>query len=236
MKRLLLSVCLIGLVFTGYEHKPLHNNRITPSAVEPLGNERAVTIVPKNSLIQGVALRSDEPTGILQQPLPEASVKEIFSPALPQAPAARQQSRVDADDDEGLWVVVIRGAWMHSGPSVAAPIVGHRSPGTDLHLIGQEQGWYQVSDPATGERGWIYARYYLEPSDGSGKTRVAVQDVQAPVVKAAPEVSEPVKPVRHVMQPRFLLAPPQTQAESAPARPRPSGESVASLLERALRR
>jgi hypothetical protein len=234
MKRLLLSVCLIGIAFSGNTHAPLNTDRAVPAAAEPLGGGRAESIVPKNPMIQRVSLRSSESAGILQEPLPEASVKEIFAPALPQVSEAKDQDGAEDADDEGLWVVVIRGAWMHSGPSVSAPIVGHRSPGTDLHLIGQQQGWYEVLDPATDERGWILARYYLEPTDRPGRKRVAVQEPQAPVT-AAPAAAEPPKAVRRVMQQPQFLAPPQVQAEKTQPAPRHRDESVANLLRQALR-
>ncbi len=235
MKRLLLSVCLIGIVFAGHSHTSLQSNRSTPVTAELHDSARAVSIVPKTSLVQRVSLQSSPTNGILQEPLPEASVKEIFAPALqPQVPEPKQSKGDAEDDDQGLWVVVTRGAWMHSGPSVSAPIVGHRSPGTDLHLIGQQQGWYEVLDPATDERGWILARYYLEPTDGPGRKRVAVQEPQAPVT-AAPVSAERPKAVRRVLQQPQFLAPPQVQAEKAQSAPRRRDESVASLLERALR-
>ena len=47
-----------------------------------------------------------------------------------------------------------------------------------LHPVGSEQGWDKVFGPTTGQRGWIYAKYYLEPIDGPRK-RMAVQDAQA---------------------------------------------------------
>ena len=117
---------------------------------------------------------------------PVASVEEIFTPALPQKTEAREDRR------DAMWVVVIRGAWMHSGPSVSAPIVGHHPIGKGLHPVSSEQGWDEVFGPTTAQRGWIYAKYYLEPIDGPRK-RMAVEDAQAPI--KASEASELRRPL-----------------------------------------
>jgi hypothetical protein len=126
---------------------------------------------------------------------------------------------------------------MHSGPSVSTPVVGHQSPGKEMHLLDSSQGWYQVFDPETGKRGWVYAKYYLEPIDRPGQKRVAVvQAPQAPI-NAAPVVSAaPSKAVRRVLQQPRFLAPPEVQPQRAVSRVRPSSDGVASLLDRAFRR
>jgi hypothetical protein len=249
MKRLLLSVCLVGIVFAGHTPNSLQMTQITPISAEPLDAARAVTIVAKstpdrwngtNPSVQRIAFRSSSITDT-----PEASsakgsalvpsVDEIFAPALPQkteAPAQPQTS--EAVGDDVMWVVVIRGASVHSGPSVSAPIVTYFGVGKELHLVGSEQGWYQVFDPATSQLGWVYAKYYVEPIDGPGHKRVAVQEPQAPI-NAAPVAAAPAKPVRRILQQPRFLAPPQVQMDKV-ASPRSRDESVASLLERALQR
>jgi hypothetical protein len=251
MKRLLLSVCLIGIVFAGHTPNSLQTTQIAPVSAEPIDAARGVTIVAKstpdrwnrtNPSVQRIAFRSSSITDT-----PEASsakgsalvpsVDEIFAPALPQkteAPAQPQPS--EAVGDDAMWVVVIRGASVHSGPSVSAPIVSYFAAGKELNLVGSEQGWYQVFDPATSQLGWVYAKYYVEPIDGPNRKRVAVvEETQAPI-RAAPVAAAPSKPVRHILQQPQFLAPPQVQAEKVQASPRSRDESVASLLERALQR
>ena len=169
-----------------------------------------------------------------------ASIDDLFAPALPQAAKPEEDAKAsDARlvDESAMWVVVTRGAWMHSGPSVATPVVGHQSPGKEMHLLNSSQGWYQVFDPETGKRGWVYAKYYLEPIDRPGQKRVAVvQEPQAPI-NAAPVVSAaPSKAVRKVLQQPRFLAPPEVQPQRAVSRARPSSDGVASLLDRAFRR
>jgi hypothetical protein len=255
MKRLLLSACLIGVVFAGYPPHPLQTIKATPAVpIADPGNERAVSIVPKSRTVERVAYRASETAASLQadtkgSPL-EPSVEDMFKPALLQTPEIKAPTRDEANldeadrdeaaDENAMWVKVIRGAMVHSGPSVSAPVVSHFGIGTELHLIDSQQGWFQVFDPATGERGWVYAKYYVEPIDRpSGKRVAAVQEAEAPV-EAAPApapAAVPPRAVRRVLQQPSFLGPPQVQAERAqPSRPWLREDSVASLLDRALRR
>jgi hypothetical protein len=250
MKRLLLSACLVGVVFAGYPPHPLPTNQVTPAVpIADQGNDRAVSIVPKSRTpVERVAYRASvtDPSqqGALKGSPLEPTVEEMFKPALLQSPEGTAPNKDEANQDEAadanaMWVKVIRGAMVHSGPSVSAPVVSHFAIGTELHLIDSQQGWFQVFDPATGEQGWVYAKYYVEPIDRpSGKRVVAVQEPQAPVeVAPAPVAAAPSKAVRRVLQQPNFLAPPQVKAErSQPSRPWFREDSVASLLDRALRR
>jgi hypothetical protein len=244
MKRLLLSACLVGVVFAGYPPKLPQTNQATPAAVDPMTSERAVTIVPKNRIVQRVtyhpsATDTAEQTTLKGSPL-EPTVEEMFESALPQTPEAKDANKDEAADENAMWVKVIRGATVHSGPSVSAPVVSYLAVGKELHLVDSQQDWFQVFDPATGQRGWVYAKYYVEPIDRPSGKRVAVQEPQAPVDAApapAPVAVAPSKAVRRVLQQPNFLGPPQVKAERAqPSRPWFREDSVASLLDRALRR
>jgi Bacterial SH3 domain len=244
MKRLLLSVCLVGVVFAGYPPKFPQTNQVTPATADPMTSERAVSIVPKNRIVQRVAYRPSatdtaEQATLKGSPL-EPTVEEMFEPALPQVSEAKDENKDEAADENAMWVKVIRGATVHSGPSVSAPVVSYLAVGKELHLVDSQQDWFQVFDPATGQRGWVYAKYYVEPIDRpSGKRVVAVQEPQAPVdaVPAPAPVAAPSKAVRRVLQQPQFLGPPQVKAERAqPSRPWFREDSVASLLDRALRR
>ena len=135
------------------------------------------------------------------------------------------------ENEEANWVFVIRGATVHSGPSISAPTVRFYSVGTELQLIDYQQGWFQVLDPVTSQRGWIYEKYYLEAIRGPGQ-QLAVQDLPSPtrVALAAPKP----KPVSRVKKPR-------PQQKIAKSRPQPSKRisrihnEFASLIERAFR-
>ena len=137
----------------------------------------------------------------------------------------------NGENEKANWVFVIRGATVHSGPSVSAPTVRFYSVGTELQLIDYQQGWFQVLDPVTLQRGWIYEKYYLEAIRGPGQ-QLAVQDLPSTtrVALAAPKP----KPVSRVKKPG-------PQQKIAKSRPQPSKriprglDEFASLIERAFR-
>ena len=244
MKRLLLSACLVGVVFAGYPPKFPQTTQVTPATADPMTSERAVSIVPKSRIVQRVAYRPSatdtaEQATLKGSPL-EPTVEEMFEPALPQSSEAKDENKDEAADENAMWVKVIRGATVHSGPSVSAPVVSYLAVGKELHLVDSQQEWFQVFDPATGQRGWVYAKYYVEPIDRPSGKRVAVQEPQAPVDAVpvpAPVAPAPSKAVRRVLQQPQFLGPPQVQAERT--RPSPRwfrDDSVASLLEKAFRR
>ena len=244
MKRLLLSACIVGVVFAGHTNSPQGQFASEPlnvaDAVTPVSGGVSSRAKSQYPGLQQVALRSSAVGAVQADGTPVASIDDLFAPALPQAAKPEEDSKAsDARlvDETAMWVVVTRGAWMHSGPSVATPVVGHQSPGKEMHLLNSSQGWYQVFDPETGKRGWIYAKYYVEPIDRPGQKRVAVvQQPQVPI-NAAPVVSAaPSKAVRRVLQQPRFLAPPEVQPQRAVSRARPSSDGMASLLDRAFRR
>ena len=114
---------------------------------------------------------------------------------------------------EAIWFVVSRAARLHAGPSVSSRVTHFYPVGTELKLVGHEQGWFLVSDPATLRQGWIYERYYLQAIPGPGQTQLAVQDLPSPT-RVALAAAKP-KPVSRVKKPR-------PQQKITKSRPEPS--------------
>ena len=145
MKRLLLSACLVGVMFAGLSPSP--KSMQGEPASEPLNVAYAATPVSggvssraKSQYpgLQQVALRSSAVGALQADSTPVASIDDLFAPALPQAAKPEEDAKAgDARlvDESAMWVVVTRGAWMHSGPSVSTPVVGHQSPGKEMHLL-----------------------------------------------------------------------------------------------------
>ena len=111
--------------------------------------------------------------------------------ALPTPGASLEPSELP---EPANWVVVIRGATVHSGPSISAPIVRLYSVGTELHLTDYQHGWFQVLDPVTSQRGWIYEKYYLQAIRGPGQMVAALEEP----VNPEPEVVKARKPTLHM--------------------------------------
>ena len=133
---------------------------------------------------------------------------------------------VPLEGKEAIWFVVSRAARLHAGPSVASGVTHFYPVGTELKLVGHEQGWFLVSDPATLRQGWIYERYYLQAISGPGQTQLAVQDLASPT-RVALAAAKP-KPVSRVKKPR-------PQQKITKPRPSRAHNEFASLIERAFR-
>jgi hypothetical protein len=46
---------------------------------------------------------------------------------------------------------------MRQGPSSSSPVLGVIAKGAKLPVLDRQRGWVQVTDPATGNKGWIYS-------------------------------------------------------------------------------
>jgi hypothetical protein len=212
MKRLLLSLCIVGAVFSGHPSHLLQTQSPLATAkrvVEAHGSVRLPDLL--------MARSTPGPTGSQSAPTP--NTPEGSEPLVPPAP------------EEANWVVVIRFATVHSEPSVSAPTVRFYSVGTELQLIDHRYGWFEVLDSATSQRGWIYERYYLQAIRGRGQGGATLQALAKPeqkVVNAAKPTSR-VRPVRTLGPRPFKKSPVIASA------PRSRYETVASILDRALR-
>jgi hypothetical protein len=120
---------------------------------------------------------------------------------------------------------------VHSGPSVSDPTVGFYSVGTELQLIDHQQGWFQVLDPATLQRGWIYEKYYLEAIRGPGQGIVALQEPRKQKVVNARNFTPHVRRAKS-LGPR----PPKKIRPVIASAPRGRHETMASILDSALGR
>ena len=109
------------------------------------------------------AAQSSESQVTSQKPAPPSTAPNgQFSAASSKQP---DQAISQDDDEDAHWVRTSLAAKVHSGPSVSTPIMTYHPVGTELRAIGYRNGWVQVVDPATSQRGWIY-QVYLSPSNG----------------------------------------------------------------------
>ena len=146
------------------------------------------------------------------------AIGEGSEPSVPPGP--------DAEN----WAVVIRWATIRS--SVAAPIVGSYSVGTKLQLVDHQRGWFQVLDPATSQRGWIYEKYYLQAIRSPDQVVADLQETINPKQKVvnARKSSPAVRRAKSLgRRPANKVRPVIASA------PRYRYETVASILDRALR-
>jgi len=73
---------------------------------------------------------------------------------------------------------------VHDDASVSSPTLRFYQPGTALQVVSRQNGWIQITDPASGESGWVFERY-LVAADGPTATQTAM------VATASKPVAEP---------------------------------------------
>jgi hypothetical protein len=189
-----------------------------------------------NSEIEQVAVRSLAMTGDDTQSttLPNENIQKAPLPTTGES-SETSVPLTHEGNPEAIWVVVILGATVHSGPSVSAPIVRYYSVGTELELIDHQQGWFQVLDPATSQRGWIYEKYYLQAIRGPGQGIAVLQEPpKRKVVNAGKSTPHAIP---HVRSAKSLETRPRKKTQQVIASaPRYRGETMASILDSALRR
>jgi hypothetical protein len=238
-RRLLLSLCIVGAVFSGHPSHLLQTQSPLATA------KRAVEAQAPARLPDHLMLKSrPEPGPWFEQVAvrsPAMTGEGTTSPSLPPGdsqsvplPSTRKGSEpaVPLTPEEANWVVVMRFATVHSGPSVSAPTVRLYSVGTELQLIDHQYGWLEVLDPATSQRGWIYERYYLQAIRGPGEGGAALQALAKPQQK----VVNATQPAPHASQVKKTGPRPSKKSQPVVASaPRYRNETVASILDRALR-
>ena len=62
-----------------------------------------------------------------------------------------------ASDDGADWIKALAFVNLRQRPTRSAPAISVVAKGDRLRVLGRKKGWLQVSNPATSERGWIYA-------------------------------------------------------------------------------
>ena len=232
--RLLLSLCIVGAVFPG--HNPNLLQTQSPSVSAERVAARASARLPDHLMLKStpearpwfVAVRS---LAMMGEDTPSPSVQPGNGRSAP-LPSTREGSETTAPSppEETNWVVVIRWATVHSGPSVSAPTVRFYSVGTELQLIDHQDGWFQVLDPATSQRGWIYEKYYLQAIRGPGQGIAVLEELPKQALVNARNSTPHVRRVKN-SGPRPSK---KTRSVIASA-PRYRYETVASILDRALR-
>ena len=70
---------------------------------------------------------------------------------------------------------------MRSGPSTANAIVGNVRAGSDVQVNAAESGWVQITDPTSGQQGWVYSRFLdflwgVNPNLGTGVKHASVEE------------------------------------------------------------
>ena len=69
-----------------------------------------------------------------------------------------QQARVLRAYEPVEWAKVVFAAKAHGDASSSSPTLRFYQPGTALRVVGRQNRWVQITDPTSGERGWVFER------------------------------------------------------------------------------
>lgn len=133
---------------------------------------------------------------LLPQPSPSQELERM--PSADHQFAASEDKAATADSADREPVVrakVVLAAQMHSEGSVSAPTVRYYRPGTELQVVGRADGWFQVSDPVTQDRGWIFEKY-LSSIESPSLTQAAMESTTTEPLPAKPVLQKPKKQIR----------------------------------------
>lgn len=232
MNRLTQTICVLGVAAAGLTPVLLYANQDgrAPAALSgglSASNPEAVTVA-----VWTPPGRSEPSFADLLASDLAAPIDAVYADALP--------ATYEGDYDDPLWAVVTRGARLHADPDVASPTTWFYGVGAKLHVVGYRQGWYQVVDPETSRRGFIFARHYLEALRGPDATPVMAKVETLPQTALAEPAPAETPVLRHASSRTapYLLAPSETPAPVVRAATRTASRpgGVAGLLDKAIRR
>jgi hypothetical protein len=128
-------------------------------------------------------------------------------------PPAASEDKTPASESVGAepepvgWAKVMLATQTHSEASVSSPTVRFYSPGSELQVVRREGAWFEVSDPATQERGWVLDQY-LSSIASSTPTQVATESTTEPQsAKPAPKANKaPHRSAKPAVRGRVVVA------------------------------
>jgi hypothetical protein len=166
MRWVLLSLGVLGAILYA-------TGTFTPSPDEPSGSsESAVLVWPDDAQRDtrpGLPIHAIDPFA----PSPQQAAPSV---ALQVQPPTSQTSETLSDftapllprPEQHSWGQLLRGAPVHSGPSVSSDILGYAAAGTETELLERNLGWVKILDPATSREGWIYEKHITVKTGPSG--------------------------------------------------------------------
>jgi hypothetical protein len=202
---------------------------------------------PEASRVEFVDLATSWPQTLVQKRDHQRETVAVWMPPTPslaaQLPAATWlagESVATTPDDTGAyvepnWAVVARGATLRAAPSITAPTIDYYGVGTELNIISANKGWFEVSNPKTGQRGWIFGANYLDPIGKLGARKVVARPSPSPktlaLTQSMPARGAPDVQPSGLPQP-YLLAPATPSEPVVPVRAK--REAVSDLVGQAL--
>jgi len=139
-----------------------------PVPAEQAAPEESGVLSPDESGAATSALVPDGNETTASVPVPDAGPGD--GPEMEQAPRAMEAATAPSgdtppdkveqtEDGKGGLGTVQPSVFVNlrEAPSSSAPVLGVIAKGAELSVLDRKRGWVQVTDPATGKKGWIYS-------------------------------------------------------------------------------
>jgi hypothetical protein len=103
----------------------------------------------------------------------------------------------EQEEEAVKWVRLTEAVRTRSRASISSPLLRSYSAGSKVQVVGRSNGWVQLLDPTTQERGWVY-HAYLASIDAPSAAQLAAASEPKPVKAASPKSRKPIarKPAR----------------------------------------
>jgi len=130
----------------------------------------------------GVCLLGFSLAGESFAPVPSPSASETETIASVRATEARPQSALLGSDPQRVaqeaeerqsWVEVVDAVNMRQGPSSANAVIRVQLAGTQLRVESRDGQWVEVSEPDSGETGWVFDAYVKSIAPASRRAEAA---------------------------------------------------------------
>ena len=149
-----------------------------PKTGNSAGNLSATAALPT----QPSPGQSSEPKSVVD---PQFVASEDKAPTIESDSAGQEPERAK----------VVLAAALHSQGSVSSPTSRIYPPGKELLVVGRADGWFQVSDPVTQERGWIFEKY-LSSVDSPSLTQASMDSTTTEPLQTKPALQKSKKHIR----------------------------------------
>jgi hypothetical protein len=142
---------------------PVRPPAVEASAGLPAGGEAALAVVPDAAGGDSAEAQAEPETtkiaatttGDIQDDTVEPTMEEATTPSGDIQPNTLGQAEVD---ETGLGTVEpAMFVNLREAPSSSSSVLGVVAKGAKLAVLDRKRGWVQVTDPDTGNKGWIYS-------------------------------------------------------------------------------
>jgi hypothetical protein len=147
---------------------------------------------PENSLAT-----SQQTAALPTQPSPgqDFEPKSVVDPQFVASEDKAPTIESDSAGREPERAKVVLAAALHSEGSVSSPTSRIYPPGKELLVVGRADGWFQVSDPMTQERGWIFEKYFSSV-DSHSLTQASMDSTTTEPLQTKPASQKSKKHIR----------------------------------------